>query len=217
MATQVRETSAGKSVSAYIILKRGRHVATVNAHFSNGGRVTVDVWNVGDNATVRCLEAALESGALSEAAFNKAIAASKIQRNWGEGQDHEGFAAYDLFGLQQGSAGGYGYDKFAAAISRLWIDGVQLTDHCGRDAASEKLLSAYNRDCERYKKSEPCEGQGVRIYYDFPEGFRKRWDDKAKRIGAHFANFNGGKYGDLYISAGLDRLTNMGYDIIQAI
>lgn len=33
--------------------------------------------------------------------------------------------------LQQGSASGYGYDKFTAALSGLTIDGHKMTDHCG--------------------------------------------------------------------------------------
>lgn len=33
--------------------------------------------------------------------------------------------------LQQGSASGYGYDKFTAALSGLIIDGHKMTDHCG--------------------------------------------------------------------------------------
>jgi len=217
MATQVRETSAGKSVSAFVVLKRGKHIATVNAHFSNGGRVSVDVWNVGDNATTRCLESALNTGVLTEAQFAKAVTASQTKRDWGQNQDHESFAAYDLFGMQQGSAGGYGYDKFAAALRGLWVDGVRMADHCGTDSESEKLLAAYGRDCKRHEQREEIEGQAVRVYYTFPDGFQKRWDDKAKRMGAHFANFNGGKFRDLYITAGLDRLRNMGYDVIQAI
>ena len=217
MATQARETKAGKSISAWVVLKRGKHVATVNAHFSDGGKVSVDVWNLGDSATVRCAEAALNSGALSEAAFNKAIEASKKERNYGQDTDHEGYACYDLFGLQQSSAGGYGYDKLSAALSGLWIDGVQLADNSAHTPESEKLKAAYHRDCERYVKREEIEGQAVRIYYEFPEGFKKRWDDKAKRIGAYFQNFNGGKFRDLYVTAGLKRLEDMGYDVIQAI
>lgn len=47
MATKyVRETKAGKSISAHIILnKKGDHVATVQAHFSNGGTCLVNVWH----------------------------------------------------------------------------------------------------------------------------------------------------------------------------
>lgn len=50
MATKyVTETKAGKSISAYVILnKSGKQVATVRAHFSDGGTCLVNVW---DNAT----------------------------------------------------------------------------------------------------------------------------------------------------------------------
>lgn len=44
MSKYVSETAAGKSISAYVILnKKGEHVATVKAHFSNGGTCLVNV------------------------------------------------------------------------------------------------------------------------------------------------------------------------------
>lgn len=83
MAKQVRETKAGKSISAWVIIK-GREgvVAEVHAHYGDSGNVMVDVW---DNHQI----------------------------------------AY------QGHAGGYGYDKFTAAISGAEIQGIKITDHCG--------------------------------------------------------------------------------------
>jgi hypothetical protein len=43
---QVRETAAGKSISAYVILNKKReHVATVQACYTDGGVCYVDVWN----------------------------------------------------------------------------------------------------------------------------------------------------------------------------
>ena len=71
MSKYVRETAAGKSISAYVIMKGARHVATVQAHFSNGGRCLVNVWHT-------------------------------------DGRE-----------MQHASAGGYGYDKFTAALSGL--------------------------------------------------------------------------------------------------
>lgn len=41
---QVRETSAGRSISAWVILKKGKYIATVQAHYGNS-LVTVDVWD----------------------------------------------------------------------------------------------------------------------------------------------------------------------------
>lgn len=44
MVKYVSDTKAGKSVSAYVILnKKGEHVATVKAHFSDGGTCLVNV------------------------------------------------------------------------------------------------------------------------------------------------------------------------------
>ena len=46
---QVRETAAGKSISAYVILNaKGDQVATVQAHFGGGGTCSVDCWTTGD-------------------------------------------------------------------------------------------------------------------------------------------------------------------------
>ena len=79
---QVRETKHGQSLSAYIVLKDGEHIATVQAAFMDSGVVYVDVW---DTQTI----------------------------------------------VHQGKAGGYGYDKFTAALSGAVIDGHTLADHCG--------------------------------------------------------------------------------------
>lgn len=217
MATQVRETAAGKSISAYAVLnKKGEHVATVNAHFANSGRVTVDVWNLG-GAADRCLAAAAKCGAVTPAQLDNAEAASRAKRDWCQPEEHARFAAYDLFGMQQGSAGGYGYDKFTAALSRLWIDGHQLADNSGRGPATERLLAQYKRACAKHQVRTPTEGQGVAVAYAFPEGFDKAWREKAAKMGAHFANYQGGRWTSLYLEAGLKRLETLGYRVIQAI
>ena len=41
---QVRETAAGSSIRAIVIMRGKRHVATVQAHYGNS-RVSVDVWH----------------------------------------------------------------------------------------------------------------------------------------------------------------------------
>lgn len=46
MSKYVRDTKAGKSISAYVILnKKGQKVATVQAHYSDSGAVLVNVWD----------------------------------------------------------------------------------------------------------------------------------------------------------------------------
>ncbi len=44
MGTYVSDTTAGKSISAWIVLLKGKHVATIRAHYGNS-RVLVNVFN----------------------------------------------------------------------------------------------------------------------------------------------------------------------------
>lgn len=96
----IRETTAAKAVSAYVIMKGSRHVATVQAHHVPN-RCTVNVWQSSDS-----------------------IARSlKIKRS-------ELTADADkALRFQHASAGGYGYDKFASALAGLIIDGHVMADH----------------------------------------------------------------------------------------
>jgi hypothetical protein len=211
MATQVRETSAGKSISAYIVLNKKReHVATVNVHYSNGGTVTADVWNHGDKPVNACLDAAIRAGVVTEARLEKAIDASEAKRSWiGESSDrHTDWAAYDLFGLQQGRAGGYGHDKVAAALAGLWIDGQQLSNHCGTVANAQKAKDALMR--KYVKWAMETEGK---------HGTQKDWDVMAQKIGARFANWSTDRnaFRSLHFIAALPRLESLGYTIIQAL
>lgn len=165
---QVRETSAGKSISAYVILnKKCKEIASVHAHYSDNGVCLVDVWD-----------------------FSR-----------GE--------------LQQARAGGGGYDKFTACLMGLTIDGIKLTDNCGTDKRTEKILKQY------------IDGKIT----------AEEATKKANRIGARFANyrtfFNGiprdsfegdqekaevtHRWTSLYLEPGLDKLTALGYTVIQAI
>lgn len=50
MTKHIKDTKAGQSIGAYIILrKNGEHVATVRSHYSDGGICTVNVLNFGTN------------------------------------------------------------------------------------------------------------------------------------------------------------------------
>ncbi len=160
MATKyVQDTKAGKSISAYIVLKDGKEVATIRAHFSDGGTCLVNVFNM------------------------------------------------DGTPFQHGTASGYGYDKFTAALSGLVVSGITLSDHCGRDEQTEKLLAAYLKACAKTGRVEYC------------GDFQKSWDKKAAKLGATFANWNRDDTGfsSLHIASGLDRLKMAGYTVLQAI
>ena len=46
MNKQVRETKAAQAIRATVILNpKGKHVATVHAHYADSGAVTVDIWH----------------------------------------------------------------------------------------------------------------------------------------------------------------------------
>lgn len=193
MTKQVRETAAGQSISATVVLnKKGEHVATVQAHYSNAGRVTVDVWSTSVGLEGMC----------------------KREDLWAKlptGKDYKS-GAFDLWSLQQGSAGGYGYDKHAAALAGLIIDGHTIADHCGQVPEAEKaraaLLRAYRRAVVGNAVKTPAARDG--------------WQQKAKRIGCHFANWQQDADGcegwvSLHFDQGLTRLESLGYTVISAI
>lgn len=211
MSKQVRETAAGQSISASVILnKKGEHVATVQAHYSNAGRVTVDVWNIGDSAVDRSFDTARQTGAISDK--SAAAAFAKAPDYYTTDAARLGWAAFHLMGFQQSSVGGYGYDKRAAALAGLIIDGHTIADHCGQVPEAEKpraaLLRAYRR---------AVVGNAVKT----PEA-RAGWQQKAKRIGCHFTNWQQDADGcegwtSLYFEQGLGRLAMLGYTVISAI
>lgn len=210
MAKQVRETTAGAAISAFVVLnKKGEHVATVNAHYSAGGRVSVDVWNIGD-AVMRSFETARRTGRLSDAALEKHASRAP---DYYTGQDQrQEWAAHDLFGLQQVSAGGCGYDKLTAALAGIIIDGHTIADHSGHVPESEK---ARRRILEQYKKAALAGGKWL-------DSDRQKWLKKAASIGANFHNWRAdesgaGYWGSLHFESGLSRLETFGYRVIQAI
>lgn len=198
MKKQVRDTAAGKSLSAYVVLnKRRQHVATVNAHFSNANVCTVDVWNHGDDTAARCLGTALQTGAVTQRALQDAILSAPDYC-----LDHarrENWAACHFFSLQQ-SRGGDLYDALAGLI----VDGHTLNYHRQTPPELRKkttaLLEAYKR---AHRKGAPT---------------RATFEEKAERMGAHFANWiTGNGYTDIYHHAGFERLRGLGYDVIQAL
>ena len=173
MSRYVSETKAAGSISAWIITdKRGEFVAKVQAHYGSGGRVLVNVFQASACAA-RCAKV---RGLLSD-------------------------KAREQFGFQYGSASGGGYDKEAAALAGLIIDGHSIADHCGGVPEDEKkrarLLAAYNRNPNARTAKE--------------------WDAAAERIGARWANWRDGHYASLYFRPGLDRLQSFGYHVHSAI
>jgi hypothetical protein len=211
----------GKSVSdrcnatAYVILNRkGEHVANVQFLFGSGGGVQCDVINFG-NASGRCLVSALKANRVSMKHVEKLESEAKYCST---PEDRRDYAARELFHDQTGRAGGYGYDKKAAALSGLMIDGHTMADHCGNVPEAEAQRARLFR--------EYCKAHDIRGGNTDPEYWRKR----AAKIGCRFANWQEGgdtrwgsppprigRYTSLHFDSGLDRLQALGYRVINAI
>ena len=184
---RVDETKAGQSISAFVIISpENVFIAKVQAHYSEAGRVLVNVWN------------------------------------WGEGQNY-----------QEGSAGGYGYDKFTAAIRGMVIDGHELTDHCAVSLPKPEIFDAGSEMviCESV---ETTGGGGLKIRVLQDNVVYKTGDivvtlpelvtkldyfphDFQPPAGYHVANWTDKGYADCYKESGLDYLKRLGYSVIQAI
>lgn len=147
----VRDTAAGKSISATVIMRGTRHVATIQAHYANSGGVRVDVWQTDQRALERC--------------------AAAHARAFGPG------ALADDFKHQQGHASGYGYDKYAAALRGILIDGIRMADHCGREGKTDRLLKRYHNDIAACSGGPAC------------QEIAKAYEAKAAKMGAQFANW----------------------------
>lgn len=119
----------------------------------------------------------------------------------------------------QKKAGGYGYDKAAAALAGAEIEGLRMADHCGRveDAGEKKrdrLMAAYKKATARGPITREKE---------------KEFEKKAEKIGCRFANYAKQGFCDafaaqdyytwqsLHNESGLNRLSMMGYCIIDAL
>ena len=115
---------------------------------------------------------------------------------------------FDGAGLvHQGRAGGYGYDKFAAALSGAVIYGVKIFDHCGQDEVSKKLLAEYMQASYKSDNNEDM------------AKLTEKYKNKLAKIGASFANFStdGHRYTSVYYKSGLERLESFGFKVIQVV
>lgn len=122
MAKDITETTAGKAIAAWVILNpKGVQCGQVQAFYAGTGGVTVNVRLWGDDMTQQTAEA-------MGYAFDDA---GKITTFNGKATPHAGEYAYKVAGLQTAHAGGYGYDKFTACLSGLFIGPHKMSDHCG--------------------------------------------------------------------------------------
>lgn len=101
--------------------------------------------------------------------------------------------------IHQGRAGGYGYDKFTAALRGAVFAGIKLHNHCGEDEKTKGILARYKK-AKRSKRNE------------------NRYKAEAAKIGARFANWtNEDGFRSLYYEDGLTILAYYGYTVFQAL
>lgn len=206
MTKYVRETAAAKAISAYVIMKGGRKVATVQAHFSNGGRCLVNIWQE---------SAAAEK---SQAAADKA------------GMKYACPEYGNPFGFQHGTASGYGYDKFTAALSSMIIDGHILSNHCGmnRKPGKGKLFPHDYKPAKGWRLSnwstiDASTGQRVDSYHWRNLAWQELGENaepaavqqRAMDLEAAADTISG--YADCFRESGLDYLKAIGYQVIGVI
>lgn len=118
------------------------------------------------------------------------------------------FPADGCRGVQYGRAGGYGYDKQTAAMSGFIIDGHEITDHCGQDAMSAKLLKAWHR-AKTPEGKKRVEDKARKSGYSFTN-----WNTEARKPGYSFTNWDTGDgWQSCYKLSGLDHLKALGYSI----
>lgn len=166
---------------AYVVLnKRRQHVATVTFKFTES-QVTATVitpWSATESlARIAKVKGwVIDQNRLIDPKTGKAVAyVSKVQE-------------------QTGKAGGYGYDKRAAALAGLYIDGHEMGDHSSSLGAPKKP-------------------RGFDLYpadYIPPKGYRLANYQSA-------TEFKPGGYLSCFREQGMKYLTALGYDVIQAL
>lgn len=132
----VRETAAGRKLSAFVIMKGARHVATVQVY--HGQTCRVDVFEHGP-AALKSLKAYIRDNGKAPAVrdFDGASIPADTPENMQKLAD---------YWQQSGSAGGGGYDKETAAMTGLYVDGNRLADHCGERKKPPRGLPGFPAD-----------------------------------------------------------------------
>lgn len=109
--------------------------------------------------------------------------------------------------VHQGRAGGYGYDKFTAALSGAVICGVKLYDHCVGVSVGQ---------FDHFNQRHP---ELAEILSPYLNGRITEQEAKemAAKLGAEFANRQDRKYQSLYYASGLERLRLLGFQVEQVL
>lgn len=197
MAKYVSETKAGKSISAYVILdKKGNHVATVKAHFSDGGACLV---NVHDD------KAGFQSASASGYGYDKLTSA--LSGLTIDGHEMSNHCSRDgapkppkgrkTFPHDAKPRKGYSFANYTA-ISRETGNTIYRDEWIKRAYAELGIADASDD-----VKNERWDEVAAKAH-DLETAWRKSDDCEAG-------------YSDCYRESGLDYLKAIGYRVIQAI
>lgn len=176
------------NTSAAVVLNpKGVHVATIRVLYGSGGTVHAEIFNHGDAAIRACLDTAEKTGRVS--AKDIAKADSIAPEYYVTPEARRGYVAHELFSIQRGRAGGGGYDKRAAALAGMLIDGHTLANHCGNVPEDEsKRARLFAEYCRAH---DSAEGEARYLdKYDNGNGY-SYWSKRAARIGCSFSNWQG--------------------------
>lgn len=231
MSKYVYDTAAGKSISAYAIMKGAVLIAKVTAHYANSGNVLVNVtqWN----------ESVIKS-------YNT-HAGTKLKT---KPEDYESYDAYrkvtdicESFQFQHKTRGGMGYDKFASAIGGMIIDGHRIADHCGNSLSPKKkdnglfpkgfkapkgftLANYIERSAATGHRvnhdsffDQAMTNLGFSSEHDFPNDDLSKLSKEKRRLynaWAESEDFQAG-YTSCFQESGLKYLSSLGYNVIQVI
>lgn len=231
MSKYVYDTAAAKSISAYAIMKGTVLIAKVTAHYANSGNVLVNVAQWG--------ESVIKS-------YNT-HAGTKLKT---KPEDYESYDAYrkatdicESFQFQHKMRGGMGYDKFAAAIGGMIIDGHRIADHCGNSLSPKKkdnglfprgFKSPKGFTLANYIERSAATGKRMNIDSFFDKamanlGFHDDEENTDENMlslrnekrrlytaWAESADFQAG-YTSCFQESGLKYLSSLGYNVIQVI
>lgn len=196
MTKYVRETAAAKSISAWVILKGSRYVATVQAHFGNS-RVLVNIWQHGEE---------MQSGTASGYGYDKltaALAGLKIDGH--ELTDH--CSRLGAPKPPKGNAGLFPRDYKPRA-------GFSLSNWTRASRETGKRFHAYDwNDKARRELGLPDDGRLIsdsqfQTMADLADNLKKAWEESPDYAEG---------YADCYRESGLKYLEKLGYSVHSAI
>lgn len=193
MTKYVRETAAAKSLSAWIILKGSRHVATVQAHYGSS-RVLVNIWQSGHE---------LQTGTASGYGYDKLTAAlAGLTVDGHQLTDH--CARLDAPKPPKGNAGLYPSDYKPRK-------GFSLANYCRASRATGRILRAYDWQ-ERARES-------LGIGKDSDPASWAQVNEKAIALEQEWRESDDcvTGYSDCYREPGLRYLEKIGYSVHSAI